>query len=250
MSDYDRGPYTPSPEAPLAFDPRRLDPPRGAGPAPLTLIVSIVLLLAVIGGGFFLYRSGARAPGAAPQPVGAPMRDVRMPPPPQPQEADPAAGLSIYKDDPNAPPAAPAFVAPPEQPTPRPVAGAATAGPAAPRPQPSALAAAAPRTPPPPAKSVPAAPKLAAAQAPAPDKAGAAVVQIGAYSSAALADAGWNEDARVAPGVMAGKNKKVDVVSRGGATLYRAAITGFPSRFEAQALCDKLKAAGKTCFVR
>jgi len=250
MSDYERGPYTPSSEAPLAFDPRRLDPPRGAGPAPLTLIVSIVLLLAVIGGGFFLYRSGARAPGAAPQPVGAPMRDVRMPPPPQSQEVDPAAGLSIYKDDPNAPPAAPAFVPPPEQPTPRPVAGAATPAPTAPGPKPVALAAAARPVAPPPAKPVMATAKPAAAASAASDKAGAAVVQIGAFSSAALADAGWNEDARVAPGVMAGKNKKVDMVTRDGATLYRAAITGFPSRFEAQALCDKLKAAGKTCFVR
>ena len=38
MSDHDRGPYTPPSEPPLAFDPRR--PVRGAGPVPVTLIVS------------------------------------------------------------------------------------------------------------------------------------------------------------------------------------------------------------------
>ena len=38
--------------------------------------------------------------------------------------------------------------------------------------------------------------------------------------------------------------------TKDGATLYRTAITGFASKDEANALCDKLKAAGKTCFVR
>jgi cell division septation protein DedD len=76
------------------------------------------------------------------------------------------------------------------------------------------------------------------------------VVQIGAFSSQSLADAGWSAAAAVAPGSMAGKNKKVVAMTKDGATLYRTSITGFASREEAQALCDKLRAAGKTCFVR
>ncbi len=263
MSDHDRGPYTPSSEPPLAFDPRRFNPPRRGGPAPVVLIVSVLLLVLVVGGGFFLYRGGARTPGAPPRPVGAPLGDVRMAPPPQAQPQDPAAGLSVYRDDPNAAPAAPAFVPPPEQPTPRPeppaVAQIAPPGPPPVRPAPSPAPAVASVVAPRPVAAPPHAPKpltiadiaQSAETATAPPlREGAAVVQIGAFSSAALADAGWNQDAAVAPGVMAGKNKRVAEVNHDGKTLYRASITGFSSRFEAQSLCDRLKAAGKTCFVR
>ena len=50
---------------------------------------------------------------------------------------------------------------------------------------------------------------------------------------------------------MAGKGKQVRERRReDGATLYRATITGFGSREQAQALCAKLQAAGRSCFVR
>ncbi|MGI8840727.1 MAG: SPOR domain-containing protein, partial [Caulobacteraceae bacterium] len=118
MSEYDRGAYPPGGEPPLRFDPRR--PQRPAGPAPVTLILSLMLLAAVGGGVFYIYRGGARGVGDAPRPVGAPVGDFRSAAPPQASTPDPAAGLSIYKDDPNAARAVPAFVPPPEQPTPRP----------------------------------------------------------------------------------------------------------------------------------
>jgi hypothetical protein len=54
----------------------------------------------------------------------------------------------------------------------------------------------------------------------------------------------------MAPGEMAGKGKRVAQVSKDGATLYRTAVTGFDTRQSALALCAKLTAAGKTCFVR
>ena len=57
-------------------------------------------------------------------------------------------------------------------------------------------------------------------------------------------------DAAIAPAAMAGKGKKVETVSRDGATLYRTSITGFASKQEAQAFCAKLQAAGKNCFVK
>jgi hypothetical protein len=294
MSDYDRGPYSPGAERPLSFDGRRARRP--AGPAPVTLILSLMLLAGVGGGVFYVYRGGVRGAGDAPRPVGAPVGDIRSAAPPQIQAPDPAAGLSIYKDNPNEAARAPAFVPPPEQPTPRPTPSPTLAVAAAP-PAPAAVAvpaarklavapAAEPVKPAPSAKPVGAksvavkspSAKAAAARpteaakptsigklladdaapptksdlaADASAKPGPASVQIGAFSSRDLADAGWNDAAGLAPGDMAGRNKRVTAVTKAdGSTLYRAAITGFASRAEAQALCARLKAAGQSCLVK
>ena len=82
---------------------------------------------------------------------------------------------------------------------------------------------------------------------PKPATAGSAV-QIGAFSSQALADKGWNDALAVAGG--SGLGKSVTAVQSNGATLYRTTVTGFASRDAAAAFCDRLKAAGKSCFVR
>ncbi len=82
------------------------------------------------------------------------------------------------------------------------------------------------------------------------DKTAGFVVQIGAFSSQIQADKSWESAAGVAPGAMVGKGKHIAPMSKDGATLYRVAITGFDNRAQAQALCAKLSAAGKTCFVR
>jgi len=261
-------------ERPLSIDDYGAQP-RGVGgrggPAPITLILSVILLAVVGGGVFYMYRGGLRAPGAPPAPVGSPVGDVRVAAPPQPQQLDPAAGLSIYKDTPGAPAAAPAFVPPPEQPTARP--GAQT-------PPPAPQATANPDAPAVPAATRQASPdddaEAPAAAAPKHQKADAIdkllaeadigqgakhatvaatgghfAVQIGAFSSEALADKSWNAVAGLAPGSMAGKGKRVTpVTTADGATLYRTAITGFDTRDQAQALCAKLSAAGRTCFVR
>ncbi|MHB8528802.1 MAG: SPOR domain-containing protein [Caulobacteraceae bacterium] len=258
MSDYDRGPYTPG-ERPLTFESRHARAPaRARGPAPVMLVMSLLVLTALVGaGGFWLYRNGVRGPDDAPRPVGAPVSDVRTLAPPQPQEADPGAGLSVYRDDAASPPAPPTFAPPPEAPAPRVAAPPASVDaaklptpPAHPPSSPSAVASSAP----PKAlvakiePATPVAPQPAAPKAGAPT--GPAMVQIGAFSSAALAEKGWEAAAAAAPGAMAGKGKKVDSLDRDGSTLYRAAITGFSSREEAQALCDTLQAAGRACFVR
>ena len=52
-----------------------------------------------------------------------------------------------------------------------------------------------------------------------------------------------------APGVMAGKGKRVVPIAKDGGTLYRTSITGFSSRDQALALCDRLRASGGHCFV-
>jgi hypothetical protein len=300
------------PERPLAFD-RYAERPR-RGPAPVTLIVSLMILAGVGGGVVYLYRGGVRGPDGPPEPVGVPIRDVRVAAPPQAPTPDPASGLSIYKDDPNATPGAPSFAPPPEQPMPRPsppvaaapmaspaapttvaaasaplaaamapAAGSQAAGPASVKPTKSAkaptidtLLAEAP--PPVAAKPVESAstatPKRVAIATATPKRVetapatpkhletastaltkhatptGGYVVQIGAFSSSALADKEWSSAAGLAPGTMAGKGKRVAQITKDGAILYRTAITGFDTREQAQAVCAKLAAAGRACFVR
>jgi hypothetical protein len=262
MADPDRRSLGAGGEPPLTLGDRRA--PRSRRPAPISLIVSVLVLVTVIAAVAWLYRSGVRGPGAAPQPVGAPLGDVRVPAPPQSQSQDPAAGLSIYKDQGNAPPS-PAFAPPPEEPAPRPTdqkaadaaraspgatsdATAPPAGPTTAAPRGDALGAlidksTRPATARP--QQVAAAPGGAFAQ-----PAVGADVQIGAFSSEAQADAAWSAAAAAAPGAVAGHGKRVLPLTRDGATLYRTFITGFASRDAAQAVCDRLHAAGRSCFVR
>jgi len=276
MSDHERGAYTPPTDSPLSFDARQ--PVRGSRPIPFTLIISILVLAGLAVAIFIFYRSGVRQAGEAPQTVGTPVGEMKAPPPAEAQPQDPAAGLQIYKEDQTGP-AQPHFTAPPEQPQSRSappavvIAPAAapttpvTAGPAlrpaiAPPPAPVTtpavkVATAAPppaaKAPPKPAAKAPPTPApVAKAAAPAakPAAGGGAVVQIGAVSSTALADKAWKDAVAVAPGLAAGKGKSVEKIDKNGGTLYRTAVTGFASRDAAAAFCAKLKAAGKSCFVR
>jgi hypothetical protein len=254
MSDPDRGAYTPPTDEPLSFDARQ--PVRGSRPAPLTLIVSAVVLVLLVIAIVLFYRSGVRQTGDAPATVGAPLGEMKAPPPAEAQPLDPAAGLQIYQsEEPGAVPPPPSFTPPPEEPAPRPAPMATAPVTSAPLPAPAAV------TPPPAAPApkpavapAPAAssPKVvtAPAAAPKPASSGAAAVQIGAFSNQAQADKGWDDAARIAPGMIAGKGKKVEPVERNGSTLLRTSVTGFSSRSDAQAFCDALKAAGKNCFVK
>jgi cell division protein FtsN len=279
MSEQDRGAYTP-PSDRLSFDPR--EPVRSGGPAPVTLIVSGVVLLAIVGGVFLLYRGGIRHKGDAPVAVGEPIAQMKSPAPPDANDIPP--GLVISKVDASNMTAANAtFAPPPEEPLPRPlpvqapsvVTSTPLPPPMAGAPQRLALPPAAPRTiaatTAKPAKPVtiasltddamaqkPAAPKTPPAPPtitpPAPVAAappsGGDWVQIGAFSSSALADKGWSDVAALAPAGMSGKGRRVEPVSKDGKTFYRTYVTGFASRDAAQAFCDRLKAAGKACFVK
>jgi len=242
MSDHERGAYTPPTDAPLSFDPRQ--PVRGDRPIPFTLIISILVLVGLAAAIFVFYKSGVRQAGQGPQTVGAPVTDMKAPPPAEAQPQDPAAGLQIYKAEGGkaAPSGPPQFTPPPEQPQAR--AEAAS---------PKIVVTPAPPAAPPAAQPAPAKPEPKAATAapvPAAKAAGAAAVQIGAFSSQALADKGWSDATALAPGAAAGKGKSVEKVDKDGKTLFRTQVTGFASRAEAAAFCDKLKAAGKACFVK
>jgi hypothetical protein len=277
MSDPHRGAYTPPTDAPLSFDARQ--PVRGSRPVPMTLIISAVVLATLVVAVLLIYRGGVRGPNEPPRTVGEPVAQVKTAPPADAaQPTDPAAGLQIYKNQ--TPEASPSFAAKPEEPMARPAAPPPTApvesaalqpakpapvGPSAPvaaapaaRPPakaPSieslATAAVSPRAAAPVPKPAPAATKpAAAAPASAASAGGPASVQIGALSSTALADKAWSDAARIAPGMAAGKGKKVEAIDKNGTTLYRTAVTGFASRAEAKAFCDALSAAGKSCFVK
>jgi len=256
MTDHDRGAYTPQTDAPLSFDARRAP---GGRPVPMTLLISGMVLVILLIGVVYFYRGGVRPAGQPPQVIGAPVGALKAPPPAQDQPSDAAAGLQVYKSETAplskaqaAPP--PKFAPAPEQPAPRPAPKAA--------PAPVQLAAAAPTqapaapvtaTPKPVAKLVKppvVAPAAAAPTTPTESSSGGAMVQIGAFSSAALADKGWSDTAQVLPGAMAGKTKTVQVVQKDGHTFYRTSVGGFGSRAEAASFCASLKAAGKTCIVK
>lgn len=274
MSDPDRGAYTPPTDAPLSFDARQ--PVRGARPAPMMLIVSAAVLLLLVIAIVLFYRSGVREAGAPPQAVGTPVGAMKSQAPESVQPVDPAAGLQIYQSqEGEQAPAAPNFTAPPEEPQMRPAPAPVVVAPPPPKAPPVtppisapvqiAPVQPAPKVAPPPAKVVappakvvtpppakvvtPPAPKAAPTPT-APAAGGGSAVQIGAVSSTALADKAWNDAIRIAPGAGAGKGKRVEAIEKNGGTLYRTQVTGFANRAAAQAFCDQLKAAGKSCFVK
>jgi len=176
MTDYDRGPYTP-PSDRLAFDPR--EPVRGGGPAPVTLIISGVVLLALIGGAYWLYRGGVRHHGDAPASVGAPITQIKTPAVPA---NDTGPRLVVDRSDAAIPAAnaAPTFAPPAEQPLPRPLPMApqpvvsqslsppAAAPAAKPPPAPPVAVATAPTPPPPTVAPARPAPSIAAPARPSP----------------------------------------------------------------------------------
>lgn len=245
---------------------------RGARPAPVTLIVSALVLLALVAAIVMFYRSGVRQAGEAPQAIGTPVGALKSAPPVEAQPDDPAAGLQIYKTEPgeNAegelrfapPPEAPApraptvTVTPPPAPPPAPKAAPTTpvaAGPTASglKPAPRGFATAPVKTvAPPPPKPAPAPQPAVAAPKPTPPAptaaSGGASVQIGAFSSQALADSNWAAAVKLPGG--AGKGKHVELVA--GKGLYRTMVTGFASRADATTFCNALKASGKACFVK
>jgi SPOR domain len=285
MTEQDRGAYAPQNDAPLAFDPRRVGQRRG--PAPIALILSALVLLAIAGGVLLLYRHGARHPGQPPQVVGAPVGDTRTAPVSSEAASDASASLQVYKTE--VPPPGegqPAFAPGPEQPQARPVtqppapAPVVTAAPlraAEPAPtvaQPPAKVAVPPKAAVPPkvapqvAQITAPAPIAPAKAAPPPKVAktvvaavssappapaattGGSMVQIGALPTQAGAEKAWTDVQHKLASAMAGKGRKIETTQKDGKTFYRAYVTGFASHAQAESFCASLKAAGGTCIVR
>jgi cytoskeletal protein RodZ len=183
---------------------------------------------------------------ATPAPVTPPPPAAAPAPKPAPAVQAPTAAVTAAKPAPAvAAPAKPATAA--ARPTPKDEVGALLDS------KPTAQTAAKPASP---AKTaaVPAlapAPAPAAAPAPASNVShGAAVAQFGAFSSADLAASEWAKLAKAYPAEMAGKGKLVGSVEVNGKTLYRGSVSGFATRADAVAFCEKLKADNKACIVK
>ncbi len=83
--------------------------------------------------------------------------------------------------------------------------------------------------------------------APAADAAGSALIQLGAFSSASLADNSWSGYARRFEAIDS-LPKKIIPGKLDGGTIYRLNAVA-PSREAAQQICNNLKAAGESCLV-
>ncbi len=104
-----------------------------------------------------------------------------------------------------------------------------------------------------PAKTATAAPvKLAMVDIPASNTApvpGTHVVQLGAFSSAANAEAAWGKLSK-RHGVLSGLNSASSTVTVNGKKLIRLAASGFGNAGAANAACQQIKAQGGVCLVR
>lgn len=246
----ERGAYTPPTDDDLPFERRSYDPRRApaAKSPPITLIISAVVLLLLIVAVVVFYRSGVRSSTDAPPAVGTPVESMKVEAPLDAQPIDPEAGVRVYRDGGEATGAAPVFTPGPEAVAPRPAPQPLPAPVAAGALPPAAPAVVAPAAP---AKPAPVTPAPAApTPAPAPAAGGSSGVQIGAFSSTAIADREYAAVASRFGSFASGAEKRVqEVTAANGATVYRTTFTGM-SRDRAVAFCNALKAAGRDCIVR
>ena len=249
----DRGAYTPPTDDDLPFTRGGYDPRRApaAKSPPITLIISMGVLMALIIALAYMWgTSGSRKSGDVPPAVGTPVESMKVEAPLDAQPVDPEADIRVYRDGGAPTDAAPTFTPGPEEVLPRP----APATPAAPV-ESSTLPPAAPATKAPaaPAPATPAPATKAPAPAPAPAPAatgGTSGVQIGAFSSTAIADREYAAVAARFGQYASGAEKRVqEVTAANGSTVYRTTFTGM-SRDRAVAFCNALKAAGRDCIVR
>ncbi|MGC1301805.1 MAG: SPOR domain-containing protein, partial [Caulobacteraceae bacterium] len=99
------------------------------------------------------------------------------------------------------------------------------------------------------AASVPAQKAIAPGASAAAEPSGS-VVQIGAFSSDAVAHKEYGDMASAMTGKMTGKTRHIEPLQRDGKTLYRTWVAGFASHADAHAFCEALKAKGKICIVK
>lgn len=258
MSDQERGAYTPQTEEPLSFQ-HHTPPPAPRAPAPLALIASGIILLVLILAVVLFYNSGLNGRKGVPEEVGQPIGPVKMDPTEEAQPLEEGANLNVFEG--NKPEGTPTFAPGPETPQTRPAEVVSIAPPPAASGTPSTTV---------PLDTAPASPVAEQKPEPKPEpkpeakpetkpepkpearvtSSGPAMVQIGAYSSRAIADAEFAALASSFGALASGASKRVEPVERDGKTLYRTSFAGFSSKERAQAFCDALKSSGKSCFVK
>jgi hypothetical protein len=78
---------------------------------------------------------------------------------------------------------------------------------------------------------------------------GGYAVQIGAYSTPAVAQGAWRALQTAMPEKTSGLSNATRRIEVGGRIFYRALIEGFPSRAAAAAFCQTLRASGRPCLI-
>ena len=236
----DRGAYTPPNDDDLpfnrGFDARRPAPRKAP---PVTLLISGAVLLALIVA-VLVMQPWRQLDNGAPPAVGEPVTSMRVEAVEEAQPVNPEEGVrGVYPGGAEPAETAPTFTAPPEAVQPRPAPRPETAPPvpapttAAPRPTPT-----------------PPAPTPAAPPRPAPTTTGASSVQIGAYSTPAMAEQQYAEYAGRYSQFTSGAGQRIqEVTASNGSTVYRTIFTGM-SRERADAFCAAIQARGQTCIVR
>jgi len=274
MNNLQRGIYQPLAEKVPIYDLADEDPEEERSRAPLLVVIALVVLAAFAGVVWLAYNQGVeRGRQGASLTITAPEGPVRVAPP----DAAPAplSGLTVYNEPvapeqeakgsalaPATPPAAAepppirlSQAAPPPAaapaPPPRPAAAPPPSAAAPPRPAPQAAtppaqvaqAAKAPQAAPPP--PAPAAAAVGGGRA----VSGAAVLQLGAFESQALANGAWATlRARYeALGQLAPDIQRADLGAKG--IVFRLRAGPFADRTAAVDACTQLKAAGANCFV-
>ena len=96
---------------------------------------------------------------------------------------------------------------------------------------------------------VPASTKFASEKAYKPVESGKFVVQLGAFSTMARAEAAWAKANRKMAGIGNYDASQSRVKVKAG-SLYRIAVTGFASRQDAGRVCTQVRATGGVCFIR
>lgn len=88
-----------------------------------------------------------------------------------------------------------------------------------------------------------------AAKAVKPVESGRFVVQLGAFRTAANADAAWHSAAKRIAGLDAYDARQSRIKVRAG-SFYRLSVSGFVTREDAGRVCTQVKSSGGVCFIR
>jgi len=248
--DRDRGTYTPPTEDNLSYTPRRT-PPRDQ--APLTLIISGIILVVVLIVGVILLNSSLTNRNKVAPEVGDTLSDLKdtkiTEAQPLPDDVDSDADGSAaarFANDTEQPglrsasadsDLAPAPVAPIKGPLPSQAGNPAVTGATSSSATVSSASA-----------SSAVSKSLASVAAPA-SASGTAAVQIGAFTSQDIANSEYAKVASSFGLFVGGAGKRIEKVQTPAGTFYRTAFTGL-SVDKAKSFCSALKAAGHDCLVR
>lgn len=256
MLDEERGTYSPPTEDNLSYEARRR-PSRDQ--APLTLIISGIILVLVLMAAVIFYNSGLNGHGRAIPQVGDTLGDLKSA---QVQDARPLTDQDLSDADTGGA----RFTSGAEAPADRSAAAANPGGQGEVNVAPPAATPVAGGLPSqsdnPALKAGASASSSALAQKPDPTPVpgtptstpavtgGGTVVQIGAFTSQDIANTEYNRLVSSYGLFLSGTGKRIEKVETASGTFYRTSVTGFATPDKARAFCSALKAANHDCFVK